>query len=413
MTQPMRDKLSETVKEFDSILKAVSGTRNIFLGTPQCEDSLYTKLEGRGYEVRVWPARVPRKETRAAYGNTLAKIIAGDEWSPTDPLRFDEQELIEREASIGRSTFALQFMLNTALSDTERYPLRVDDLIITSLDIDKAPMNLVYGKDVKTRIDGLPNMAMRGDYFYSPASLGDQYEAWESTIMVIDPSGRGKDETSYAVGSTLNGYVFIRDAGGMAGGYDDPTLKSLALTAKAFKVNKIVTEANFGDGMFNQLLAPVVNQTYPVTIEEIRSVLQKEQRIIDTLEPVMNRHRLVVDESIIAKDYDTIQQYTTETRAYRSLVYQLTRITRERGALRFDDRLDALALLVAQFKEMALGRDAAEGEVKAKKKFLEDWVEGGLKFAQGRGRPRNTSKILNRGRLFDQSAPNRLTGVRF
>ena len=48
---------------------------------------------------------------------------------PTDPARFSDFDLLEREASYGRSGFALQFMLDTRLSDAERYPLKVSDLI--------------------------------------------------------------------------------------------------------------------------------------------------------------------------------------------------------------------------------------------------------------------------------------------
>ena len=43
----MRDKLSEQVKEFESILKPQG--RIIFLGTPQTEMSLYNTLPNRGY----------------------------------------------------------------------------------------------------------------------------------------------------------------------------------------------------------------------------------------------------------------------------------------------------------------------------------------------------------------------------
>jgi hypothetical protein len=42
---------------------------------------------------------------------------------PTDPQRFTELELREREASYGRSGFALQFMLDTSLSDAGQAPV--------------------------------------------------------------------------------------------------------------------------------------------------------------------------------------------------------------------------------------------------------------------------------------------------
>ncbi|NBT53214.1 MAG: hypothetical protein EBT12_16995, partial [Marivivens sp.] len=48
-------------------------------------------------------------------------IDAGVEaWDVTDPDRFDNEDLIEREASMGRSNFMLQFMLDTTLSDAGR-----------------------------------------------------------------------------------------------------------------------------------------------------------------------------------------------------------------------------------------------------------------------------------------------------
>lgn len=31
----------------------------IYLGTPQTEMSIYNRLPERGYEIRIWPARIP------------------------------------------------------------------------------------------------------------------------------------------------------------------------------------------------------------------------------------------------------------------------------------------------------------------------------------------------------------------
>ena len=58
-TQLMRDRLSETVKEFDAIIKPEVG-RIIFLGTPQTEMSLYNSLEER-VQTRIWCALYPYK----------------------------------------------------------------------------------------------------------------------------------------------------------------------------------------------------------------------------------------------------------------------------------------------------------------------------------------------------------------
>jgi len=105
-------------------------------------------------------------------------------------------------------------------------------------------------------------------------------------------------------------------------------------------------ESNFGDGMFTELIKPYLLRTYPTTLEEVRHSKQKEHRIIDTLEPVMNQHKLVVDPKVIQKDYDSVQNMPPEKGMKYMLTYQMTRITKQRGALAHDDRLDVLAMAV-------------------------------------------------------------------
>ena len=169
--------------------------------------------------------------------------------------------------------------------------------------------------------------------------------------LVIDPSGRGQDETAYAVVKMLNGYLYVADCAGIQGGYDEATLQKLSDIAKEHKVNMVLIESNFGDGMFTELLKPFLKKTYPVTLEEVRHSKQKELRIIDTLEPVMNQHKLVIDPKVIQKDYDSVQHHPPEKAQRYMLTYQLTRITKDRGSLAHDDRLDALAMGVAYWVE--------------------------------------------------------------
>jgi hypothetical protein len=63
---------------------------------------------------------------------------------------------------------------------------------------------------------------------------------------VVDPSGRGKDETGYAVLYCLNGYIYLMEAGGLLGGYSDVVLNKLSNVAKKHKVKEVVVEGNFG-----------------------------------------------------------------------------------------------------------------------------------------------------------------------
>jgi len=356
MTQMMREKLSEAVKEFDAVLKPDG--KILYLGTPQCEMSLYNTLTERGYQMRVWTARYPSIEgAEKAYGNRLAPTLwdamheaeSPLDGKPVDPMRFDDDDLMERELSYGRSGFALQFMLDTSLSDTDRYPLKLSDLMVMSIDKDKAPEKLVYG--VMKEVKDLPNVGLGGDKYFAPEATVGDYIDYDGSVLVIDPSGRGQDETAYAVVKMLNGYLYVADCAGISGGYSETTLTKLCNIAKEHKVNVVLVESNFGDGMFTELLKPFLKKIYPVTTEEVRHSKQKELRIIDTLEPVMNQHKLVIDPKVIQKDYDSVQHHPPEKAQRYMLTYQMTLVTKQRGALAHDDRLDALAMGVAYWVE--------------------------------------------------------------
>ena len=397
MTQMMREKLGEAVKEFDAVLKPDG--KILYLGTPQCEMSLYNTLTERGYQMRVWPARYPSVEaSEKAYGTRLAPTL----WDamveserpldglPVDPKRFDDNDLLERELSYGRSGFALQFMLDTSMSDTDRYPLKLSDLMVMSVDKDKAPEKLVYG--VMREIKDLPNVGLSGDKYYAPEATVGDYVDYDGSVLVIDPSGRGQDETAYAVVKMLNGYLHVADCSGIAGGYSEQTLTKLATIAKDHKVNMVLIESNFGDGMFTELLKPILKKVYPVSTEEVRHSKQKELRIIDTLEPVMNQHKLIIDPKVIQKDFDSVQHHPPEKAQRYMLTYQMTRITKTRGALAHDDRLDALAMGVAYWVEqMAADVDLEMKE--RKEQLLMDELD---KFVNGHNinsRPRANTWI--------------------
>ena len=377
-TQMMRDKLAESVKEFDAILKP--GGRIIYLGTPQTEMSLYNQLPERGYDVRIWTARYPELEKVVKYQGRLAPMItrAIEEdvtlvGEPVDPKRFDAKDLMERAASYGRSGFALQFMLDTSLSDANKYPLKVSDLVVMNLNPTMGHLKVAWASSPELVINDLPNVALTGDKYYRPMWHTEDMADYTGCVMAIDPSGRGSDETGYAVIKALGGMLYLVDAGGILGGYSDQTLEGLAEIAKKHQVKMVIVEANFGDGMYTQLLKPVLGRIYPCTVEEVKHSTNKEARMIDTLEPVMSTHRLVVDERLIKRDYESSKELRY------SLFYQMTRVTRERGAITHDDRLDALSMAVAYWSE-SMARDTGKAAQAIKDKALERELK---KFTQG------------------------------
>ena len=384
-THELREKLARLVTEFDAVIKPDS--KIVFLGTPQTELSLYNTLYTKGYDMKIWCARVPTELQAAGYGAKLAPIIRKfmetmEAGTSSDPLRFSDEDLAKRELSYGRSGFALQFMLDTSLSDGDKFPLKINDLVIAAL-ADKLPEEIYWSNNPLQVLKDVPNVAMAGQKYYAPEKLSDERTRPQMSILSIDPSGRGKDETAYTVLHLLNGNIFVPKFGGFAGGYTDESLGGLAAIAKAHRVNKIVVESNFGDGMFTKLLQPFVSRVYPCEIEEIRVTSQKELRIIDTLEPVMNQHRLIFDPKTILDDYDSARiAYSPDKAPQYMLFYQLSRLSKERGSLRHDDRLDALAQGVKYFldyldvdQEFQKNIRKEESIDRMLAKFSSEWME--------------------------------------
>jgi len=374
MTELMREKLLQLCTEAESILTPKEDSRIMYLGTPQTTFTVYRKLAERSYKPFVWPARYPRKISQ--YEGLLAPQLVADidngaePWEVTDPDRFSNDDLIEREASMGRSNFMLQFMLDTSLSDAEKFPLKMADLIVTSVNPDKAPESVVWSSDPKNVIRELPTVGLPGDYFYSPVQQQGDWDKYSETICSVDPSGRGSDETAAAYISQRNGFLYLHEMRAYKDGYSDNTLLDILRGCKKYNVSKLVIETNFGDGIVGELFKKHIIQTKQnIDVEEVRANVRKEDRIIDALEPVMNQHRLIVDKGVIEWDYSSNKDAPPEERLLYMLFYQMSRMCREKGAVKHDDRLDCLAQGVKYYTD-AMAISASE-EIKNRKR--EEW----------------------------------------
>ena len=368
-TVEQRAKLRDQVREVDAIRKGnergeghEATSEVLVLGTPQSFESIYVDMYSGGYDCRIWPVLYPDLDSIDGYRGNLCPVLAEETYkypekigSSTDPLRFTATELEARRARYGRSGFALQFMLDTSLSDAEKFPLKLSDLIVYDTPANVAPVQLGWSKDKRYNIQDLPSVGFSGDRYNAPNFISeDNMQPFENAIMAIDPSGRGKDETTYVILKSLMGTLHLVDAGGFSEGYDEKqTLLPLALLAKEHQVSKVYLEANYGGGMFSELLKPILYGIHPCIIEEVNHHTNKERRIIDTLEPVMSRHKLVVSRYVIEKDYKTSflakDKANGKPKDVYSLFYQMTHINYDKGCLVHDDRLDALAIGVASF----------------------------------------------------------------
>lgn len=399
-TAAMREILMQNCRDFASIVQDANG-RIIYLGTPQTDSSIYNQLSQMGFAVRIWPGRYPTNAQLENYGGLLAPAIrtaleldpslqtgggmGGDQGQPTDPLLMPEESLTAKEMKQGTSYFQLQHMLSTKMSDALKYPLKPINIILMRL-ADKHPANVVRGMTQ----DHIRDLAA-GSLKYqmsSPQYVSTDLVEPAFRHMRIDPAGGGQngDETSWAVTEMVNGTVYVRAVGAVPGGYDDVNLQAIADAVGKWNPNLIDIEKNFGYGAFTQVLMPYLikagwsgrdGQGLKGGIQETFEAVNKEKRIIDTLEPIMGRGSLVICESVIQADYPSTERHPLDKRQSYCLMTQLCKISREPGCLLHDDRLDALAGSVS-FWTKHLSQDSSKREAEAKAAALAEQMKDPL-----------------------------------
>lgn len=196
--------LEDLTKEFESINQFGD---IIYLGTPQSVNSIYNNLPARGYQIRIWPGRYPTLEQEACYGDFLAPMIRqdmtdnpclrsgygidGTQGAPTCPEMYDDEKLIEKEISQGTAKFQLQFMLNTRLMDADRYPLRLNNLIMMSFGTDVVPEMPTWSNDSMNLIGDAPRFGNKPtDHLYRPVARPYEWRPIQRRVMYIDPAGK-------------------------------------------------------------------------------------------------------------------------------------------------------------------------------------------------------------------------------
>ena len=153
-------------------------------------------------------------------------------------------------------------------------------------------------------------------------------------------------------------------------GYSESTLLDILKGCKKYNATTLVVETNFGDGIVSELFKKHIQQTKQrILIDEVRANVRKEDRIIDSLEPILNQHRLVVDRGVIEWDYSSNKDSPPESRLLYMLFYQMSRMCRQKYAVKHDDRLDCLAQGVKYFTD-ALSISAQQ-QINLRKQ--EDW----------------------------------------
>lgn len=396
-TALMRERLMHLTRDFTSINQTGD---IVYLGTPQSIDSIYGTLPARGFALRIWPGRYPSPDQRKKFGAHLAPIIAkrldadpslgtgggpsGKDGKPTDPALMGEDALTRKEIDQGRSYFLLQHMLITDLSDEDKYPLKLKDLLFMHLSNTHAHTDLLWMPAPQQLIPVPMESAIYGTELYRPVIGSEEIRKYESKIMFIDPAGGGAngDETAWVVAAFLAGYIFVLAAGAVKGGYDEALMTELSQIACAYAVDMVLVEPNLGHGAMKNVLLPVLRaecakQEPPLTIgvQDSEYVTgKKEQRICDTLEPMLGKHRIVFNIDCLEADVKSVQKYPMDKRKVFQLFFQIAHITRTPGSLLKDDRVDGLYGAVRHFADK-LARDAGLEAQKRMERELTAWMK--------------------------------------
>ena len=389
MTATEREKIKLLSKEFSAIVANELG-RIMYLGTPQTEDSIYKELPNRGFTTRIWYGRHPNKEQFERYKpeqiapTLLYQLekhpelmlggygIDGTLGMRTDPKRYSEEELLQKELDYQLAGFTLQFMLDTSLSDAARTKLKLSDLIVGDYDFETVPESLHYAAEPRFEI---PVHAKPQWYslhkMYRAAGISEVFVPFKDSVLKVDPAGSGGDEVGFAGLAATNGYIHLLVTGGLKGGLTNENIDYLVDLTQEMGISRISIEKNMGHGtatmVFMQRLRER-NIQMPVTDYHVTG--QKEKRIIDALYPIMKKHKLVVHQRALDMDKHFSMKHPLERQAFSSLFYQIANITTDRGSLVMDDRIDGLASGVIELAPQLVvdERKAEEQRAEAERK---------------------------------------------
>ena len=411
-TATLRAKLTDRTREFSALIKPETG-HIVYLGTPQSMESIYVGLPDRGFDVRIWPILFPDEAQRLRYAGRLAPFIDAKlrkdptlVGSSTEPGRFTIEDIEARRLDYKEKGFVLQFMLDPTLSSVDEYPLRLRDLLVHPLDLKRTVASYIHAPVSKNEAKDLPMVGFHSDMIYEAVVLPEpEWVPYDRIIMSIDPSGRGRDETGYAILASMGGYLFLLDAGGVPS-HSDKDCHKLLDAAQKYKVSAIYVEPNYGGGTFASLLtAHMKTHGYLCSIMDSEWARgNKEQRILETLVPVVQSHRLVVDRDLFNRDFRSVSHLPEDEAFGYRLFYQMTHLTGRKGDIPHDDRVESVAIAVAEMSRL-LGDRAEDAAARRERVRLDTEMDNYIRTAQEGPKWREKEKA----RLTALNGPGRVS----
>jgi hypothetical protein len=299
-------------------------------------------------------------------------------------------------------------MLDTSLVDAMRQQIKLRDLVIGDFDKDSVPEIVTWAAEPKLRIELGPEFPVSKAELYRPAYLSDRFIALSQITAYVDPAGEGGDELAVTAGGTAGPYIHITGILGLKGGLSNDNLEKFAQFVIQQGIKRVLVEDNMGAGTVSKLIINYFMglgkdgrpRVPGVAVEDRHASGQKERRIIDTVRPVVQRHRLIIHRTALDMDLECTKQYPMDKRNSRSLFLQMHSITTDRGCLDKDDRIDALeglirelaTTLVVDEDKLARAQDKADFQ-----KFLKDPMDSQQFKSRSRAKPTQQSTLRRRG----------------
>ena len=407
LTVDARNRLHELTRQFSAWLYETKGSKNtsptriLESGTYHAEDSLYLRQVSMDKAAaRAYPVRYPHPTEKIPYlapflAENLAKerTLAG---SPTTPRRFGIGYVAEQEAK-SKLYFHWQYLMLPGIGEGERRPLKLGDLMVMPLHRDAVPFPVLWGEHdhngstaIGTIENRSPDPQSRLQAIRRPAQIGSTTINYQGTKAGLDIAGAGADRMVLCIVSMAAATFFVKNLTIMSGGLDSGSLAKIAAALREHGATELIYEKNADPtGAFGQLLTKAIGDAavpkgadplYPdgwsCQVTGKHSSGQKELRVINTIEPLLAGHKIVVAPQVLEPQCPGHPEHEFQ--------WQFTRITRERNSLQHDDAVDAMQIALAAWTDSNQSLSMREDAIAANaaKHKAEEWADRMKRFDQ-------------------------------
>lgn len=390
-TQQRRENLDRQMTEATMVIKETTG-RIIIPGTPHFDRSLYTRLKAKGYMIFIFPMTVPPKEVADACWEHYPKqvrdmIMSLPVGTPLD--RFSEEEVAMRMAE-GKVTYERQCLLNLYRSSGTDRPLDITRIILYDANTRGLPQALEHAREPQYIADDMSDYSCAdiGEKFYRPFKVAETVKTYDDRIVYVDPAGSGKDELVYCGAGAAAGYFVLWKIEGLKGGVTKENLEKIIDYAISIKATAIYWESNLNTGaewcraVMDEKYAPRFGRAALPPVIPVHNQMNKEQRILQTLDPIINSGRMVITPEAVIGDYLSAQDKGIDTFQDYTLTAQISNFN-PRDKLPFDDRIDCLtgaAAKLASHLQITPIKQATDEDYERMKEFLERPVVAGTEI---------------------------------